>query len=137
MLRPRVWVKKEKKMCYDLWRLVWGDDGELCEVWANDRTCYQPDEVVLLKLIGKLDKNGKEIYEKDIVRNLDREEELIGKVIWDVDGFIVRLPKFMETEEGIKSNYMHLGSNDWEIIGNTLQHPNLLGKPESEPGRKG
>jgi len=64
-----------------------------------------------------------EIYEGDTVRNQDGEEVLVGKVIWDVDTFIVRLPKQMEVDEDVKANFVQLGYKDWEII-----NPELLEK---------
>jgi len=73
---------------------------------------------------GSLDiKTGKEIYEGDTVRNMDGEEELVGKIVWDVDTFIVKLPKQMEVREDVKANFVPLCSMDWEIV-----NPELLEK---------
>lgn len=135
---PRVWVKKEKKMYYDLWRLVWGDDGELCEVWANDRTCYQPDEVILLKPIGKQDKKGIQIYEKDICEN---EYGWRGIITWD--SAVPIGERFAWTgwwwhcvDKKRDGKFPFHVDKKTEILGNIYENPDLLGKLESEPGGK-
>ena len=72
-----------------------------------DRDYIEMDKIELLQFTGLLDKNGKEIYEGDIVR---REDSLNWIVKWEGQGF-----EPIELEK-------------WEIIGNIHENPELLSK---------
>lgn len=124
---PRVWHKKKKEMHRDLWRLVWGDDGKLCEVWANDRTCYQPDEVILLKPTGKQDKNGTEGYQKDLIKAIPSlpktaEDYRLLTIEWSEEEARFYLAEPNGSESSCILGHFYL----MEIVGNTLSNPDLL-----------
>ena len=89
---PMVWLEKQKE-----W--VHCDNGIICQYTGLD------------------DKNGKEIYEGDIVKY----ENMIGKIMFFHGGFI--LSDFEETEE------WELGviNEETEVIGNIYDNPELLG----------
>jgi hypothetical protein len=65
----------------------------------------------LMQYTGLKDKNGKEIYEGDIVR----QGETITSIIWESPGFIMEKPTLVS--EKIKPI---------EIIGNIYENPELL-----------
>lgn len=73
---------------------------------------------------GLKDKNGKEIYEGDIVIN--REEEVIGKITWNKEEASFYF--FMLYEDGY---YEEEKLIDWiselEVVGNIYDNPELLG----------
>ena len=112
------------------------------------------DDVIIMQFTGLLDKNGKEIYEGDILRECQ-----IGQVIWDDTAVIVECPmgeviweyagwdigkrlKGKVRQYGEKTcNIIASGHNDinlttydglyqWpkdiEIIGNIYENPELL-----------
>ncbi len=70
----------------------------------------------LMQFTGLKDKNGKEIYEGDIIRNLDKE---IGEIKWLSFGWYVHCPKI---DDGLH----WLNQKEVEVIGNIYENPELL-----------
>lgn len=70
---------------------------------------------------GLHDKNGKEIYEGDIVKIKYRDED-IGKVIYEHNGFSIDVTN-------MNKNYGRVSfvNNFIEVIGNICDNPELLG----------
>ena len=69
----------------------------------------------LLQYTGLKDKNGKEIYEGDIVKR-----SKIYEVFWDMGSWFVRNKTEMRCFLLSKYNL------DWEVIGNIYENPELL-----------
>lgn len=75
------------------------------------------NDIEVMQFTGLLDKNGKEMYEGDIVRTDDHE---IAKIEWDA-------PEFVAMYRGLGGYWNALSlPNNTEIIGNIYEHPNLL-----------
>ena len=90
------------------------------------------DDVELMQYIGLKDKNGVEIYEGDIVRCVDyckdEENKTINenlKVVW-IDEYVCFVLK------GIKTGALYRMSifNDYEVVGNIFENPELLEQAE-------
>lgn len=79
------------------------------------------DENTIGQYIGLHDKNGKEIYEGDIVKIKYRDED-IGKVIYEHNGFSIDVTN-------MNKNYGRVSfvNNFIEVIGNIYDNPELLG----------
>ena len=81
---------------------------------------FEPaDNVILMQYTGLKDKNGKEIYEGDIVVLLDLEHDeelLITSVKW--------------SEQGLNFNVYpcHNPKENWLVIGNIYENPELMEK---------
>lgn len=77
------------------------------------------DEYVLMQYTGLKDKNGKEIYDEDIVQSPVGTK---GKVIWYEGGWNI----FVNWEH--KSQYFYLSTvnNEFQIIGNIYENPELI-----------
>ena len=118
----RVWDKREKKMYLP-------DDGQTMrdeDSWFVDsitavNKALSNDEYIWMQSTGRLDKNGKEIFEGDILKF----EDMVGEVYWwkEKGGWYIRA----------QSKYGGEGSaNIWqyksvqEILGNKFTNPELL-----------
>lgn len=95
----------------------------------------QGQDVVLMQYVGLKDKNGKEIYEGDIVRFLDGEctstesgmdcdeFENVGEIVWEGYHWDVTNRNGIDTEEAF--------SDEFEVIGNIYENPELINKATS------
>ena len=134
-IKFRAWDKKNKEMYYigqefdneygcapyleinknGEWYWEWGD--------ASDEFDLDNKIGILMQFTGLLDKEGKEIYEGDIVRCLPKgwikDEFLISKVYYDNNAAEFR--GFIKTFNGDKLP-------ETEVIGNIYENPELLNK---------
>lgn len=122
VIKFRAWDKEEKKMYFD----VQNNYDNI-----REQTCFQDNNLELMQFTGLKDKNGKEIYEGDIIKaKHDVGDYDIGSVVYGRKGaFCIDLPK---VATGIKSpllNYIHgimFDESDIEVIGNIYENPELL-----------
>ncbi len=146
-LEIRAWDKKEKRMTY--FGLSGEDilyfDGEKVYWTRNhDGDDYQVKDFILMFYTGKKDKNGKKIYDGDIVRGElvvgyskeDKDEspeevspspapifeEKIGKVFWGE----TKLTYQVETKKIDVLCPLLFEFEDVEVIGNIYENPKLL-----------
>ena len=129
-IKFRVWLKEDKKM-ENVKTMDFTDKtirclkkNEFINAYLLRRVSF--DDVELMQYTGLKDKNGKEIYEGDIIEYkfpYDRRLNHISPV------------KFLETETsfGVKDRYgneiplyMITTNNFFEVIGNIYENKNLL-----------
>jgi len=118
---------------YKVTDIVWYDktpDGYTGEVFFKSYTSSEYlEDVDLMQFTGLLDKNGKEIYEGDIVKTTYHTNKLsyIGTINWVNYGFGV---KRFDTTNG--NNIQVIGASPLpqstriEVIGNIYENPELL-----------
>lgn len=103
--------------------------GELRHCIGQDNVAFTVDEKTVGQFTGLRDKNGKKIFEADIVKIDDREigakDIIIGEVYWCADYTLWKAgPGFCVWS---KKGHSDLSPNI-EIIGNIYENPELLGE---------
>ena len=98
-----------------------GDNGgyEICYGTPRIRITYSVIPVTVGQFTGLLDKNGKKIFEGDIVDILT-ENEKIGVVAYEDGGFLVNADGFCV------DFHSNINGTDLEVIGNIYDNPELL-----------
>lgn len=147
LLRFRAWLKKEQKMDNEIDHISWLEDELYC---IGDGITYMvlAEDLVLMQSTGLKDKNGKEIFEGDILKFNDEWNEYCheGYVDGSVEGInfveVVRgeacfefgKTKYPDSSLFILMEDEHLNFKDFiksedfefEINGNVYENPELL-----------
>lgn len=131
-IKYRAWLKEEEKMVnvetidFTDKSMQYLEKNEIIDAYLLRRMIF--DDVELMQYTGIKDKNGKEIYEGDILKY---------KFLYDRRLKHVTLVKFVETEAnfGIKDTYGNeiplfriTANNYFEVIGNIYENEELLQK---------
>ena len=125
-MRPefRAWTEEGKTMYYDVYPFK--DDTLLL---SYDEIAF--DEVpvsdfILMQSTGLLDKNGKEIFECDIVRFTLTDG---FNYVTNEDGVVTyRLGAFYVVNDLTEYLISDINTNNVEVVGNIYENPGLLGE---------
>jgi len=105
---------------------MWFQDGsveelELNDAVMNDYITVYPDEIELMQSTGLKDKNGKEIFEGDILFGH------AGEDFWEIVEFDIEEGKWIRRDIWYNSK-LDLSENNkfMEIVGNIYENPELL-----------
>ncbi len=141
--RYRVWIKTEKRMFFSddilaidyenkeiVTQQVYFENG-----LPDDRDiyCYDFDEIELMQSTGLKDKNGKEIFEGDIVRTtrfLGRADEIGGFYEYDKEfiGIVKQLEGSWVIDTGSDAVCLWTEIEENEIIGNIYENKEFGGR---------
>lgn len=124
LLRFRAWLKKEQKMDNEIDHISWLEDELYC---IGDGITYMvsAEDLVLMQSTGLKDKNGKEIFEGDIVRQVRTQPTTENETITGVVTMIEGAWLIMNDNEQLAS-YLWSETDGNEIIGNIYENPELL-----------
>lgn len=117
-IKFRAWDKKEKIMSQidDFTGLNYSDEYEYKYVCAH--RIIQWTDLEVMQFTGLLDKNGKEIYEGDIVESLDGNK---SEIVFDRGCFV------LQHEPRIRRSFDFIAEkNYFEIIGNIYENTELI-----------
>ena len=131
-MKYKLWDKENKEFLEDTWETEYAvlKNGNIIEIYDNGfgegYSISDLENIEVLQFTGLQDRNGKEIYEGDIL-----------KYNFPYDGRLKHVSpvKFLETEAsfGIKDRYENeiplyriAANNYFEIIGNIYENKNLL-----------
>ena len=121
----RAWLKEEQKMDNEIDHISWLEDELYC---IGDGITYMvlAEDLVLMQSTGLKDKNGKEIFEGDILAVEADDGVIILKVSWDDEHalFVIKTKKF--NEETALAELVDDNSYPFEVIGNIYENPELL-----------
>ena len=135
-IKFRAWDKKRKKMI-KVGEINFNQVGELDYIVSTNGDILGWD-FILMQYTGLKDRNGKEIYEGDIVKCCKDGKEFIGEIIWGKfakflvdlcnlknDGGIYDFSHFIYDE--VRNRIVNL-----EVIGNIFENPELLKRSQKE-----
>ena len=113
-IKFRAWSKLDNKM----FPSVGVDDGGVTIIDTMAHGLYSvKGETVIMQYTGLLDKNGKEIYEGDI---LGQEQFLPWGIMWDKAGF------YAYNLHNPSTLYPFESATNREVIGNIYENKDLL-----------
>lgn len=120
LLRFRAWLKKEQKMDNEIDHISWLEDELYC---IGDGITYMvsAEDLVLMQSTGLKDKNGKEIFEGDIVK-MSKDvysEPTYYEVVRHYGGGY----RLESKQHGCE---LWLRHTDCEVVGNVYENPELL-----------
>ena len=112
-IKFKAWLKDDKRIVeveeiHFRHQLIEYYDGNYDDCWLEKDF----DKIELMQYTGLKDKNGKEIYEGDIVKY-----QKFGLNEYMIIKYLSRFAVF---------NICDLNKQDYEVIGNVYQHPELL-----------
>lgn len=108
-------------------------EGLLQKMWREwhiinpdkENTAYPIDSETICQYTGLTDKNGKRIWENDIVSAWSEGKHAIGKVQRRIDGLYIIYPAYQKKEFwGLSPDGN--GKTEVEIIGNIFDNPELM-----------
>ncbi len=122
VIKFRAWIKKEKEM-HEVCDLYKQNNNEYGISVENSGDNYYAEDIILMQYTGLEDKNGKEIYEGDIVKYEGEN--------WDVaycNSYSCGRYELDKYEEG-RGGTLTTDCENWfktEVIGNIYGNPELL-----------
>ena len=132
-LKFRVWNEFENKFMPS--GFIGISDGKFIDL-KNGSVHFDSDDKIVEQFTGLCDRNGKEIYEGDIVickaRNDKEDKRRIGQnyiseVFWDVDGWFVHDSPLCDSPLGMFDNTpSRRPIASIEVIGNIHENGDLL-----------
>ena len=121
----RAWLKKEQKMDNYIDHISWLEDELYC---IGDGITYMvsAEDLVLMQSTGLKDKNGKEIFEGDILACKTDDEVIHLNIFWDEEHALFMFESKKYNEQEPLAELVENNTYPFEIIGNIYENPELL-----------
>ena len=119
-IKFRAWDNNSKKMLDNV------TIGTI-EVFDNDKNIVVKSSYCnFMQYVGLEDKNGREIYEGDIVDfNIWGDKHFKGVVVNEYGGIFVKYKDCEDEEKGYLADIV-ASDDEFEVLGNIYENPNLL-----------
>ena len=103
------------------------EEFELNDALMNDYITAYPDEIELMQSTGLKDKNGKEIFEGDVLELKDCGETIGNvKVYWDDSLALFQLDAIIVDEKAPIYKVVDDEDYSYIVVGNIYENPELL-----------
>ena len=125
-IKFRFWHTEKKVMVIDEENLM---ISSISHIWNGmsgtlvDTSYYKKPIFIPMQFTGLQDKNGKEIYEGDILHIKTEGWDVKGEVVWNQKKCAFN---YFDNEE--HNSLLEIDSNIYEVIGNIYQNPELINK---------
>ncbi len=125
----RAWMKSLKWMC-DVTNISFDSKFvDICQQGDTERyteMSVEFDEVKLMQSTGLKDKNGREIFEGDILAFETDDEVIKVNVFWDEEHALFMFESKKYNEQEPLAELVENNTYPFEIIGNIYENPELL-----------
>jgi uncharacterized phage protein (TIGR01671 family) len=99
--------------------IIWRDIPQIQQRYGDHFQYFDVDLATVGQYTGLHDKNGREIFEGDIVKCINYHGEVIGHI--DYEGSLY----YLACSSGYSDEYL-FNCKDFEVIGNIYDNPELL-----------
>lgn len=127
ILKFRAWIKEEK--CFaDYIETIryYAKEIDLCWGGICESDCFDFEDVIFTQSTGLTDKNGKEIFEGDVLA-IETDEGVTNlKVFWDEKHALFMFESKKYNEKDLLAELVEDNTYPFEIIGNIYENPELL-----------
>lgn len=125
-IKFRAWDKEIKQVVY---YPMFKFNGNTVDINEQFKCVQNGDEYILMQYTGLKDKNGKEIYEGDIVKYTRNNQIITASIEWrEGEGcyHYHNIEDSVDSDSLVKESMFFIGSETVEIIGNIYENPELL-----------